>query len=610
MILAVAFARMVASGMPENRAVRPWQLVALAVWVGVLTGFVEVAHEWVRQSFTGLASLKPPDFVWMAPASHVVFQLVPCAILAVVAAVTGLGPRVALFSCVLLAVWSQLLFYTDLHAAATFVASAGVASLVVRTRWAREGRFLSWSSRSWLWLVALVVAIGVGREVTRSVGESRATASNPAPAANAPNVLLVVLDTVRVDHLSCYGYGRETTPNIDLLAKSGIKFDRALATSPWTLPTHVTIFTGRYHYEIEADYLVPMGDEHATLAEVFSERGYATGGFVGNLAYCSAHNGLDRGFVHYEDYHVVADVLGCSTSLGWYLTDRLVGTPLVHLLRNGAERVTTGFLDWQSDVGDRPYFAFLNYFDAHQAYMPPRPFDQRFSPDNAVVSDYEWPDRAEHISEHVDAYDGCIAHIDDQIGRMLRELEARGAMENTVVIVTSDHGELFGEHKLQGHGNSLYLPLIHAPLVISHRGTLPQGVSIASWASLRDLPATILDLADATPSTPFPGDSLTRYWDAPPGAPPPTPSPLIAEVNQADWTPKNLLISHGPMKSLIENGLHYIYGPGFEEVFDLTTDPLEQDNLLLSVPERGEPFARALRKKLDGLVGAKRADGR
>ena len=124
----------------------------------------------------------------------------------------------------------------------------------------------------------------------------------PLPPGDPPNVLLIVMDTVRADRLSLYGYHRPTSPALEALAKGGIRFDEARATAPWTLPSHASMFTGRWPHELDASWRTPLGTKFPTLAEYLGSRGYATAGFVANVEYCSSEFGLDRGFTHYEDY--------------------------------------------------------------------------------------------------------------------------------------------------------------------------------------------------------------------------------------------------------------------------------------------------------------------
>ena len=167
---------------------------------------------------------------------------------------------------------------------------------------------------------------GAGR-CSRRAGSSAAIGSSsgakravPCPAAGSPNVLLIVLDTVRADHLSLYGYPRPTTPNLERLARRGIRFDQARAAAPWTLASHANMFTGRWPHELAIEWTCPLREDVPTLAEHLGSLGYATAGFAGNTFYCSYDSGLDRGFTHYEDY--VLDRLNAARTVRTGRTSR------------------------------------------------------------------------------------------------------------------------------------------------------------------------------------------------------------------------------------------------------------------------------------------------
>ena len=164
--------------------------------------------------------------------------------------------------------------------------------------------------------------------------------SRPLPSGDPPNVLLIVLDTVRADRLSLYGYRRPTSPTLERLAKRGIRFDEARATAPWTLPSHASMFTGRWPHELDVNWHTPLGTKFPTLAEYLGSRGYATAGFVANVHYCSYEFGLDRGFTHYEDYVLepmtplrmcyLGDLaLKAVSHLGWILSSSLGAIPFL-----------------------------------------------------------------------------------------------------------------------------------------------------------------------------------------------------------------------------------------------------------------------------------------
>lgn len=292
---------------------------------------------------------------------------------------------------------------------------------------------------------------------------------------SAPNVLLIVLDTVLAASLSLYGYERTSSPHLEQFARTGVRFDHALSTAPWTLPSLASMFTGHYPHELSADWERPLDASKPTLAEVLRSRGYRTAGFVANSLYCSRSSGLNRGFSYYEDFTLSPGQLVASSSLGRMIannpnTRRIIGYPDV-LGRKRASGLNANFLNWLSSWDRaRPFFVFLNYFDAHSPYLPPEPFDELFGPKKPrrnpnLAAEWQWT--SEDVQAERDAYDRSIAYIDYHLGVLFDELEARGALENTLTIIASDHGEGFGKHRVMGHGNSIYLSSIHVPLLIS-----------------------------------------------------------------------------------------------------------------------------------------------
>ena len=221
----------------------------------------------------------------------------------------------------------------------------------------------------------------------------------PSPSAAAPNVLLIVLDTVRADHLSLYGYDRPTTPALERWARRGILFSEARATAPWTLASHASLFTGRWPHELGVRWMTPLGTTAPTLAEHFGSRGYATAGFVANLIYCSYDTGLDRGFTHYEDY-VLERLMALRTAslIDQAVTELSALSGLVDAgpfrslraaigrsffpreQRKDAGAINREFVGWLSQRPEpaRPFFAFLNYMDAHSPYVLPPGAAHRF----------------------------------------------------------------------------------------------------------------------------------------------------------------------------------------------------------------------------------------
>ena len=391
-------------------------------------------------------------------------------------------------------------------------------------------------------VAAVAACLFVGGMAWQGSSETRAQYALPPARSNAPNVVLLVLDTVRADHLSLHGYARDTSPTMKSLADRAVVFDFARAPAPWTLPSHATMFTGRWPHELSVDIDRGLDRTYPTLAEVLSQNGYATAGFTGNVFYNNAWFGLDRGFSHYEDVREnqtlsIQEMLRCS-SIGRVLIPLAVRAKIWHTtgqypVPKRAEEIRDDAMSWiDGRKANRPFYLFMNYYDAHDPYRDPDAFPVKYSwEDRAAVhqaykqyTGHAAPDDARHQIKHpadseltqimMDAYDDCIRYVDDQIAKLFANLKARGLDQNTWVIITADHGEQFGEHGHHRHGGSLYRSAIDVPLLIIP----PSGSNIAATrvgdpVSPRDLPATVADLAGLASSSPFPGNSLRAYWD-------------------------------------------------------------------------------------------------
>lgn len=590
---------------PEEPERLGWSL-AIAVWMGLVAALPEVSLSLLQKllghRFLGISS----HSAWMTPIPYVALFLFVCLLLALLAA---LGVRRALhlstiaFSLSFLALFSILLqYHPELHLVAIALLGAGIAAELAKLLSRHRKGFHQLVARTTLPLVLLVIAAGVLWPVLRDRAERRATLALPAPAADAPNVLLIILDTVRSATLSLYGYERPTSPHLERLASGGVVFANAFSTAPWTLPSHASIFTGHQARDVSADWDTPLDDAQPTLAELLRDRGYRTGGFVGNRLYAGPHSGLGRGFLRYDaDVISVSEILR-SASFGRFLGEsdwfrRLTGYEDV-LGRKHAQSVSGQFLDWLGESRDRPFFAFLNYYDAHDPYLPPRDVAARFETTErrcvpADISAGTVKTEADLV-QCLDAYAGAIANLDAHLAQVFEELQRRGLLDNTVVIITSDHGEEFGEHGLANHGRSLYLPALHIPLLISYAERVPAGAVVNEPVSVRDIPATVLDLLGVDSGELVPGRSLARYWtaeadsaavsatgSAADGAAGDSIAVIVAETSGREWLAPHNPVSRGDIRSLIIGDMHYILnGDGAEELYRISTDPWEQDNLV------------------------------
>ncbi len=418
-----------------------------------------------------------------------------------------------------------------------------------------------------------------------------------------PNIILITLDTVRADHLSLYGYSRQTTPNLDRWGRQGVVFEDAIAPTSWTLASHASMFTGMLPHQHGADWLIPLNTRRWTLADVLSSWGYETAGFTSNFVYGGAGWGLDEGFDSYEDYresvpHIFQALKLCSAVFEpfyrhWVLPE--------YFERREAPQANADILGWFHHRSPRPFFLFVNYFDAHDPYLAPEPYSHRFgqcsldvirrtklafAKSHARVSD---PDKTALIA----GYDNSLAYLDHAVGQLLDTLSRFPGWENTVVILTSDHGEGFGEHGTFSHGENLYREALRVPLIVFGPG-IPKGRRVARVVATQDLFATVLDFA-GDGVAPFRRDGLQRYWTSRADFAD-SDEPVIAEL-----TPKYRTVGLWPEISLRTTRWTYIRNSrGDEELYDWRRDPGEQDNLAASAAYGH--VLEELRARLCGMV--------
>ena len=503
-----------------------------------------------------------------------------------------------------LALFDAFMPVTEFSRFAAIVLSVGAAAVVARRVVATPKVVARVAARAALLIGVPLAGAGLVVALTRESGDG----STAAAAPGMPNVLLLILDTVRADEMGTYGYARNTTPSLDRFAKHAMVFESAISTAPWTLPSHASMFTGRYPASLSTDYKVPLDGGDSTLAEVLGNRGYATAGFAGNLWYVSWESGLSRGFQTYQEYQHSLEQVVKSTHLGRTdMSDALFRAqswrdvkaairqlglqevPRPQPAPNTAEFLTNAFLRWHTQRDStRPYFAFINYFDAHDPFLPVEPYRTRFGPAQGGEATPR------------DRYDAELAYMDAHIGRLLAELERRGDMGNTLIIVAADHGEHFGERNQVGHFNSIYMPLLWVPLFIRFDGRLPAAQRLAGEVSLRDLPATIMDLIGARSTSPFPGVSLAGRWRADSSA----TSAAIASYNISRR--ETLKANDNGLLSLAQDGWHYILTgrKELEELYRYRADPTEARSLVGS--DSGNTLGPLMRRRIFDVLGAER----
>ena len=381
-------------------------------------------------------------------------------------------------------------------------------------------------------------------------GAARGVPATLAPGAAAGfNVLVLTLDTTRADHLGCYGKADAETPAIDGLAADGVRFADAVTVAPVTLPSHATIFTGLTppSHGIRDNSEYKLAPRHVTLAETLGEAGYETAAFLSAFV-LDARFGLDQGFDVYDDRLSTEAAYGDLAE------------------RDGTE-VTNAAIRWlEKRSSDAPFFMWVHYFDPHHPYTPPPGQAQRFASA---------------------PYDGEIAAMDRQIGRLLATLDERELRDETLVVVVADHGESLGEHDEATHGMLIYESVMHVPLILSCPA-LVQGAHVVDdvVVSTTDVTPTVLDLLGIDDGAERDGLSLLEATQQPDRT---VYMEALTPYLESGWSPLYGLRRHGDK---------YIEAPR-REYYDLNADPTEWNNLYgSSNAKAGESLVDDLTRRL------------
>ncbi|MGI9077195.1 MAG: sulfatase [Gemmatimonadaceae bacterium] len=600
---------------PRSRAeLLPAEIALIAAWIALLTSLVELAAPALKEFVLHRGYILRPQVVWFTLLAQMLVFAVPYVILALLGRRWQTLRTRGLVTTVFATLGFLVLLLHErekLHPLALIALSVGLGVQAGRMIVAHPQGFerLTRLTTPAFAVIALIAGTALG--IRPLIIERRAVSGIPAARDRAPNILLLILDTVRAESLSLYGYARSTTPNLERLASRGVRFTRAFAPAPWTLPSHASLFTGRYPHEMPWLFArKPLDGTYPTIAEILRDNGYATAAFTANWAYVTHEHGLSRGFAHFDDHFEYSsfgmELLRSSPLLEAIAANRRVRLAINWrdiIARKRAATVNTEFLDWLSSRPPRPFFAFLNYMDAHMPYMPPKPFDRQFAEPGEVEPDWEdilpKGDKPGQLTAMRNRYDGSIAYVDQQIGLLLNELEERGLLENTIIVVSSDHGETLGEHgRALLHATSLYATELHVPLVMTFSAQVPANTVVGVPVTLRDVPATILALAGFGGMQKLPGRSLAGFWRGEVGGDGES-GPVLSEAQPLPgFTKPYHPVAKGNMRSLVSGWLHYIRnGDGREELYDLESDPREQRDLA-NTPEKGQHL-RALSTSMD-----------
>ena len=445
----------------------------------------------------------------------------------------------------------------------------------------------------------------------------------PEAPAGRPNVLWVIWDTVRADHMSLYGYGKPTTPRLDAWAGSARVFEHCTSTAGQTVPSTASMFTGLFPSEHGANpKWSRLEDRFPTIAELFRDDGYRTYLFSAN-AYLSHEHNFHRGFdveehpwdEQYADeaLRIVQAKLGARPGA---LSHVQAGQPRKGDLKSAGALAARGLGRWLEDSDpDRPFFALLNYMEAHRPYIPPQEYRERMLTAEQVDASYGVQMRpweytfglhelsAEEIALIAGTYDAALAELDDHFAGLLASLDSAGRLDNTVVILTSDHGEHLGDHHRLGHQFSLYEGLIHVPLVIHYPERFPPGRDARPVSGL-DLFPTLLELAgiglpqDRTThgvSLLAPDEQRVRLAEYPvPHASVENAARRHPEWDPSPWRRQLRAVYHGSLKQIVADD-------GHRELYRFTTDPAEANDLTAAEPETAERMTAQLREFVTSL---------
>jgi arylsulfatase A-like enzyme len=482
----------------------------------------------------------------------------------------------------------------------TQLAFAMLIATVLLALWAgRGGRF---AANRWITFgsVTLGLALLAASVALSFAGHTTVHAASLGPSnSSRPNVILIVMDTVRADHISALGYQRNTTPNLKRLAADAVVYSNAVSASDITITSHASLFTGMYpswHGSYcqppEALYGRELGKKFPTIAELLRKNGYQTVGVAANL-YLRSDFGLERGF---DEFRIPRPVPLLPDQTGYLLRRALRrGLSLVidtaqfdrlYALGEDVDLTLFSTLDHRSRR-DAPLFVFLNYMDSHFPYVPPAPYNVAFAGWRPRITQDILEEEQTQITRgqgeppgyraHCESeYDGAIVYMDAQIGKVIEWLKRENAYDNTMIVVTADHGESFGERNRVGHANSPYQNLLHVPLLVKYPHNARRGVE-DRLVSLIDVAPTILEIAQV----PLPGTIQGRPVTTPSETRAVYAETFPCPVMQPPECPRGCsakAVFAWPMKYIAS-------GSGKRELFDLSSDPDEKTNLFIQQRE-------------------------
>lgn len=432
------------------------------------------------------------------------------------------------------------------------------------------------------WCAAVIVLLAITTPPFLRYRARQHVAADPAPFTGGPrsNVLLVTLDTLRRDYLGCYGHSWVQTPALDELAADSVVFDAAISQAPSTTPSHCSIMTSVYPFDHGAENGRPMKPDLITLADLLRAHGYETVAFTSATTTRSINTGLQKGFDRYVD-----SLVSWSELFGRDEFQHLIFFYLVGFTQNSqipAEVVTNRALRWLERRAGKPFFAWLHYFDPHHPFGSPPPFRNMYQ---GKIADGR-PMAAER-----ERYAEDVTYADSQLGRFVDALRRKDLYDDTLIIVTSDHGEAFGERHAHitetGHGHYLSDVTQRIPLVIKPAGARLPGFRVSQQVELTDLAPTVLGLLDIKAPKSFRGKSLDELLDDRPFSHTGRDAHAFTVVHVAPPDPTDDGVLYIQQLAVRSERWKYIARPRLDqaELYDLLEDPLERTNVADAYPD-------------------------
>lgn len=445
-----------------------------------------------------------------------------------------------------------------------------------------------------------------------------------------PNVLFISIDTLRADRVSSYNeINKKLTPNIDKIAESGYIFKRAYSTTSWTLPAHASMFTGLFPSSHGADRSInqtarrpvdPLIPSIPTLAEILKNNGYQTAGVI-SVPYLSRAFNMDKGFEFYDDQiDVLENIAFITLNENAMLFKLMQIANIIKPMDYDSDRAVTGVNEkafkWlvQNKNHKKPFFLFLHYFEPHFVYKPPEPFNKaddgrklEYFTDIDTLNRGQYSLSSYGIKDLIALYDGEVSYLDIHIGNLFNKLKKWDILDNTLVIITSDHGESFNEHEIWTHGNSLYEEQIRVPLIMRFPNLIKEGqVDNQNIVQIIDIMPTILDFLDIPVPNHIHGRSLVPIFN---GDKDRSFELAFAEIKpDINWKAKNERFGDD-VKTVVKKEWKYIlYQTGREELFNLSNDPGEEKNLAKINKNKATELKKILLTWSDSTQRVKRDD--